>query len=113
MTELNFPTAAMLRSAKQRDAALAALVARVAPLRREAYEAGLEPYSLLVPFKVSASALIGTGSAICGMLCELHDGPLTVLAKPAKIGRYQVVFPTRFEENAHPLASETEAGHIP
>lgn len=71
---------------------------RCLALRSRALEAGLEPYEIEVPLWMPV--WVQFGGMIAGMKVTATDGPLTVLARPAKIGRYQVVFPTRFEEAA-------------
>lgn len=94
--------AARRRSLEDKLAAMRKLTDRVLPLRNSALSANLEPFQLLFPSAEASQwwCAFGLGEPIFGMTQDHHDGPLTLLAKPAKIGRYQVVIPTRFEEAA-------------
>ncbi len=71
------------------------LVSRIMRLRREAQEAGMTPQRL----ECSANDAVKLGGVIfAGSRIVPCEGPgLAVLAWPPKVGRYQVVPPTRFE----------------
>ena len=66
----------------------------VLDLRRLAMSQGFEPYALEVPLSAAVDLL---GDRFAGMDVHYSDGPLTVLARgPGRVGKYQVVIPTRF-----------------
>ena len=63
-------------------------------LRHAALSSGLEPYRIQFPL----DHLIPTAFLLAGMVVEYADVErITVLARPAKVGRYECVPPTRFE----------------
>src|SRR5207244_2360239 len=99
------PRVTMFEAYSARRLAEFGLVARAAKLMHRAYAAGLRPDAIELGF--DEGMLAPAGEVILGMTVRRRARPgMAVLALPSrKIGRYEVVIPTRFEEGDKEEAS--------